>query len=201
MSMSDVTTSPANSGDSTKDRVSREPSLDPMLEGQSSYNDMDTDVETEETETETNEDLRDPPEVRADGTRSSTPLTAASSTHPTPPFSTIGMFSRLHSTSPTGGRLPVSYADDFGLKNLMAIIDIRSRDWSKRPLSNTHEEAANKVDEVQRMYYGEDVRFEGVHPEIKDCYVGLVDRLSKFDRDVDEVLALVPPRRRAEAAM
>ena len=201
MSMSDVTTSPAASGDSTKDRVSREPSLDPMSEGRSSYNDTDTDAETEETETETNEDLRDPPEIRADGTRSSTPLTATSSTHPTPPFSTIGMISRLHSTSPTGGRVPVSYADDFGLKNLMAIIDIRSRDWSKRSLSKMGEDEANKVDEVQRLYYGEDARFEGVHPEIKDCYLGLVDRLGKFDRDVDEVLALVPPRRRAEATM
>ena len=172
--MSDLSTSPT--GDS-RERVSREPSLDPMTESnQSSMYD---------NAQESSEDLRGPPGIRGDGTRSSTPLTATSSTHPTPPFSSIGVFTRsLSSASPTQ-RVPVSSSDDFGLKNLMAIIDVRSRDWSKKP------KKVEKVDEVQDLLYGKTVNWEGIHPEIKGCFVGTVERLDRFDKEVDELLAMV----------
>ncbi|WVQ79371.1 hypothetical protein IAT38_001468 [Cryptococcus sp. DSM 104549] len=63
------------------------------------------------------------------GDRSSTPATATSSTHPTPPFSGTASFTRaLNVRSPTPGT-PVSYRDDFGMKDMMAVIRMRAREF------------------------------------------------------------------------
>lgn len=116
------------------------------------------------------------------GTGASTPLTATSSTHPTPPFHSINLFTRSVSSASPTPRRPVVYTDDFGIKTLMAIIDVRSR--VAKPKNITVE-----CDEVEKRYYGEKIEWDGVQQDVKGIFGGLMGRLEKFDRDIDEILA------------
>ena len=177
--ISDLSGSTTNNTIDARERISREPSLDPLAE-------RPTPLTAQKTPTPDLEPgLRDPRDLHAEGTGSSTPLTATSSTHPTPPFSTVGVFPRgLSNVSPIGG--PIHMQDDFGMKNLMAIIDIRTRER----YNGTKKPAKVETDDVERMFYGEKIDWEGVHPEIRGCFEGLADRMSQFDRDIDEALAL-----------
>ena len=135
----------------------------------------------------TRNDRDSPEDDRGVRTGASTPMTATTSTHPTPPVSSVVVFTRsISSASPTP-RGPVSYSDDFGMKNLMAMIDVRSRGGKPKKRS----EGESTTDEIEKRYYGDKIDFEDVHPEIKVCFTGLADRLSKFDREVDELLASV----------
>ena len=117
-------------------------------------------------------------------TRSSTPLTATSSSHPTPPFSSVNLFTRTISSASPSPRNPVTYTDDFGIKTLMAMVDIRSRDTKPK-------RRATECDEVERRLYGEKVDWEGVHGDVKGIFGSVSGRLDKFDRDIDELLASV----------
>jgi len=116
-----------------------------------------------------------------DDTTSSTPLTASSSTHPTPPFSGAVFTRHVSSASPTP-RTPVLYKDDFGIKTLMAIIEARAREYRKAP------PAKIECDEVQRIFYGEKLDMETVHPDIRACFAPIQARLDAMDRDIDELL-------------
>ena len=127
----------------------------------------------------------DDPDSHRSGTRSSTPMTATTSSHPTPPFSGVGVFTRSVATASPRPQTPVSYTDDFGIKNLMAIIDVRSRD-SKPRKSITLE-----TDEVEKSLYGERIAWDGVHSDVRGIFGGVASRLDQFDRDVDALLASV----------
>ena len=115
--------------------------------------------------------------------RSSAPLTATSSSHPPPPFSRVNHFTRSVSSASRTPRTPVKYTDDFGIKTLMAMVDIRTRSKQKTPVI--------ECDEVERRLYGEKVDWEGVHGEIRGAFSGVAARLERFDREIDEVLASV----------
>lgn len=127
-------------------------------------------------------DISADPHRETPADRSSTPLTATSSSHPTPTFSNI--FTRNISSASSLPRTPVSYTDDFGIKTLLAIVEIRSRDGKPR----TH---AVECDDVERRLYGENIDWDGVHDEIRGVFSGVAGRLERFDRDIDEVLASV----------
>ncbi|WVQ96141.1 hypothetical protein IAU59_003244 [Kwoniella sp. CBS 9459] len=66
-------------------------------------------------------------DVDRDG--NSTPVTATSSTHPTPPYNGAVFTRAIGSVSPTPSRPlngPVRYKDDFGIKEMMAVISARA---------------------------------------------------------------------------
>ncbi|WWD20143.1 hypothetical protein CI109_104619 [Kwoniella shandongensis] len=134
---------------------------------------------------------------RDDG--ASTPVTATSSTHPTPPISGSGaIFTRaINSVSPTP-TAPVSYRDDFGMKAMMAVIEARARELRppssksrKRSWGTSEGDEERKIEEAESALVGEKVDWEGVHPEIKGCFEGLQKRLASFDKEIDELLASV----------
>ncbi|ODO06944.1 hypothetical protein I350_04305 [Cryptococcus amylolentus CBS 6273] len=144
--------------------------------------------------------------------RSSTPATASSSTHPTPPFNgNGGMFTytrAVNVASPTP-RAPVRYRDDFGMKDMMAVIRVRAREYrsATKPKTNSRKNVRGSVisdvdsmrsstqavpgTEVDRQLFGEKIDWEEVHPEIRDCLHGVQERLDSFDREVDDLLATV----------
>ncbi|KAK6908752.1 hypothetical protein I203_102755 [Kwoniella mangroviensis CBS 8507] len=153
-----------------------------------------------------------------EGDRSSTPVTATSSTHPTPPFNGA-VFTRAvsGSISPTPRGGPVRYKDDFGIKEMMAIIQIRAREYlpsgttngvkrresdkstsstsgSSSSLNDEKRKREEEVEELDRLLSGEKVnldREEGIHPEIKNCFESQIKRLEKFENDLDDLLAQV----------
>lgn len=66
--------------------------------------------------------------------RASTPATATSSTHPTPPLGSAIYLRAVNSASPTM-RAPVKYTDDFGMRTLIGLIEARAREM--RPKRST----------------------------------------------------------------
>lgn len=131
---------------------------------------------------------------------SSTPLTATSSTHPTPPphyaamslsttSASSAIFNRsVNSVSPSPTpRTPVSYTDDFGIKALMAIVQARSKEYG--PPRKV--KLVKEVDAVEKMYYGTRVEMDSVPQEIRACFGGLQTRLDAMDREIDGLLAEV----------
>ena len=135
------------------------------------------------------------PAPHDDDEGSSTPRTATSSTHPTPPSSLNGnggMYRRAVSTSPSPyPRAPVSYSDDFGIKALLAIIEARAKDLG--PVKRVQ---MKESDEVEKYLVGDKVDMESVHPGIRGCFTDVQSRLDKFDEDVDDLLSQVGRRRR-----
>lgn len=147
--------------------------------------------------------------------RSSTPATATSSTHPTPPFSGGAfVYTRAVNASSPSPRTPISYQDDFGMKDMMAVIKTRAREYRRplvkpklketrmrsslaeassrsdeRPEANWQDDES--IDEVDRHFIGEKIDWDEVHPEIKRCFQGVQERLDKFDGELDELLAEV----------
>ncbi|WVF68607.1 hypothetical protein IAT40_003377 [Kwoniella sp. CBS 6097] len=88
-------------------------------------------ADSDDTETEHETD-----DVDRDG--NSTPVTATSSTHPTPPFSGAVFTRAIGSVSPTPSRPlngPVRYKDDFGIKEMMAVISARAGVYTSPRLS------------------------------------------------------------------
>ena len=124
------------------------------------------------------------PNGHDDDAGSSTPLTTTSSSHPTPPFSGAVYTRSVSSASPTL-RAPVVYKDDFGIKAMMAVIEARAREYYKPP------PAKIECDEVERMFYGERVDMEAIHPDIRACFAPLQARLDAMDREIDELLGSV----------
>ncbi|WWC73524.1 uncharacterized protein I206_107496 [Kwoniella pini CBS 10737] len=133
--------------------------------------------------------------------RSSTPVTATSSTHPTPPFNGA-VFTRAvsGSISPTPRGGPVRYKDDFGIKEMMAIIEIRSKEYIPRKVGSSDirsdESDGNEKDlkELDKLLLGgEKINWdkENIHPEIKNCFINSIENLQKFDDDLDNLLAQV----------
>ncbi|ORY34860.1 hypothetical protein BCR39DRAFT_515181 [Naematelia encephala] len=138
-------------------------------------------------------DLSAPTGQEDDDRGSSTPMTATSSTHPTPPISGAIFTRSVSSASPTP-RAPVVYQDDFGMKAMMAVIEARAREYKRAEDSKrTSGRMTDKyqVDEVEKMFYGERVDFNGIHPDIRVCFEGLGTRLDRFDKDVDDLLASI----------
>lgn len=146
--------------------------------------------------------------------RSSTPATTTSSSHPTPPFSG-GAFAYLRAvnTSSPSPRMPISYQDDFGMKDMMAVIRTRAREY-RRPLIKPRSKETRKrgslaskasslsdeqpgascqtdesINEVDRHFIGEKIDWDEIHSGIKGCFPGVQERLDKFDRELDELLA------------
>ncbi|WVW86747.1 hypothetical protein I302_108801 [Kwoniella bestiolae CBS 10118] len=148
--------------------------------------------------------------------RSSTPVTATSSTHPTPPFNGA-VFTRAvsGSISPTPRGGPVRYKDDFGMGEMMAIIGIRAREYltsgasgasggvkrresdkSSSSSSNTSDDGQRereKEREVDRVLSGEKIEWdkENIHPEIKGCFDKTLKGLERFEEDLNALLAEV----------
>jgi len=127
----------------------------------------------------------DDPDWHRSGTESSTSLSATTSSHPTTPFSSIGVYRRNVTAAAPRPRTPISYTDDFGIKNLMAIVDVRSRDFKPR------KNITLETDEVQKCLYGEKIAWEAVHGNVRGIFGGVANRLDQFDKDVDELLASV----------
>lgn len=123
---------------------------------------------------------------------STSPETATSSSHPTPPASySGGVYRRAVSTSPTPTpQKPILYSDDFGIKALVAIVQARARELS----ASAKPVQMKESDEVERYLVGEKVVMETVHPDIRGCFAGVQSRLDKFDEDVDDLLARVGRR-------
>ncbi|RSH93410.1 hypothetical protein EHS25_007766 [Saitozyma podzolica] len=118
----------------------------------------------------------------------STPLTATSSSHPTPPFSGAVYLRSVSAASPTP-RAPVQYQDDFGMKALMAIVEARAKEYKKPPQS-----PRVAADPVQKMFWGERADEPGLHPEIKACFAPVQARLDALDSEIDELLAMLAAR-------
>jgi hypothetical protein len=118
----------------------------------------------------------------------STPLTATSSSHPTPPFSGAVYLRSVSAASPTP-RAPVQYQDDFGMKALMAIVEARAKEYKKPPQS-----PRVAADPVQKMFWGERADEPGLHPEIKACFAPVQARLDALDSEIDEMLAMLAAR-------
>jgi len=125
---------------------------------------------------------------------SSTPRTATSSTHPTPPLllnGNGGVYRRAVSTSPSPyPRAPISYSDDFGIKALLAIVEARAKDLGMKKVQ------MKESDEVEKYLVGDKVVMDTVHPAIKGCFADVQSRLDKFDEEVDDLLAQVGRRNR-----
>jgi hypothetical protein len=135
------------------------------------------------------------PAPHDDDEGSSTPRTATSSTHPTPPSSLNGnggMYRRAVSTSPSPyPRAPISYSDDFGIKALLAIVEARAKDMG--PVKKVQ---MKESDEVEKYLVGDKVVMDSVHPAIRGCFADVQSRLDKFDEEVDDLLAQVRRRGR-----
>ncbi|EIW71633.1 hypothetical protein TREMEDRAFT_28109 [Tremella mesenterica DSM 1558] len=145
-----------------------------------------------------------------DDDRSSTPITATSSTHPTPPLYGAVFTRAVASASPTPQR-PVLYTDDFGIKSMMAVIEARAREMKPKKIkskrirrygsdgsktstlsessSKEDEEGDEKMDEVERMFYGEKLQMDELWPEFVPHAMGIQGKLDKMDRDIDDLLA------------
>ena len=128
-------------------------------------------------------DLSIPTERPDEDAGTSTPQTATSSTHPTPPFSGAVFTRPVSSANPTPWA-PVVYKDDFGIKAMMAIIEARAREYQKAP----HQKIA--CDEVQRALYGEMIDLKDIHPEMTGWFLPLQARLDAVDREIDELLGM-----------
>ncbi|OCF46085.1 hypothetical protein I317_00175 [Kwoniella heveanensis CBS 569] len=167
-------------------------------------------------------------DVDRDG--NSTPVTAtSSSTHPTPPFSGAVFTRAIGSISPTPSRPlngPVRYKDDFGIKEMMAVISARAGVYTSPRLSRTgikgklsrnsgkitpndekeedsmDEEKREEHERVNSLLDGEKVdwEYENIHPDIKGCFEGVAKRLEDFDREIDDLLAQVGGHSVAAAA-
>jgi hypothetical protein len=133
------------------------------------------------------------PHDEDEGEGSSTPRTATSSTHPTPPSSLNGgVYRRAVSTSPSfTPRAPISYSDDFGIKALLAIVEARAKELG--PIKKVQMKTS---DDVERYLVGDKVVMESVHPGIRGCFADVQSRLDKFDEEVDDLLAQVGRRGR-----
>ncbi|WWC92990.1 uncharacterized protein L201_007954 [Kwoniella dendrophila CBS 6074] len=162
--------------------------------------------------------------------RSSTPITATSSTHPTPPslynYNGSSIFQRAvsGSVSPTFSRNgnsngPIRYKDDFGIKEMMAIIEIRSKEYlipstssikrknSDKSTSSSSNSLSNdelnsnlstkdkeSIKELDKSFLtGEFINWENenIHPEIKNCFNKQFKDLNKFENDLDQLLSEV----------
>ncbi|WVQ75144.1 hypothetical protein IAR50_004753 [Cryptococcus sp. DSM 104548] len=180
--------------------------------------DLDGDKSTSSPSRDLRDRSVDPPSSVSEGDEhdqftdpdgSSTPATASSSTHPTPPFNgNGGMFSytrAVNVASPTP-RAPVRYRDDFGMKDMMAVIRMRAREYSTEPKPKARNVRASVISsaestrssshaatgtEVDRQLIGEKLDWDQVHSDVRDCLHGVQERLDKFDREVDELLAAV----------
>jgi hypothetical protein len=71
-------------------------------------------------------------QANRDRDRASTPLTATSSTHPTPPLGSAIFTRAVASMSPTP-REPIRYTDDFGMKTLIGLVEARAREMRPKP--------------------------------------------------------------------
>ncbi|KAK4685392.1 hypothetical protein P7C73_g4761, partial [Tremellales sp. Uapishka_1] len=111
-----------------------------------------------------------------------TPMTATTSSHPTPQFSGAVFTRAVGSRSPTPVN-PVRYKDDFGMKEMLASIEARARE-----LRPTGKKKVDEADEVERRWWGERVDLEGVQPEIRGCFEGIRGKLESFERDLDDLL-------------
>ena len=129
-------------------------------------------------------DLSAPNHFDGENDRSSTP----SSSNATPPGSAGAIYLRPVSRASTTPRVPVKYTDDFGMKTLMGLIAARAYTPPPKPRP--------EVDEVTRILQGERLDVEDLHPDMRDLYVPLQERLDVLDREIDELLAglLVDPR-------
>ena len=146
------------------------------------------------------------PHYQADDDRSSTPVTATSSTHPTPPLFGAVFTRSVSVVSPTP-KAPVVYTDDFGIKAMMAVIQARAREeqggWRPRSKftrgtrdlltvkgdQREQPDESEKMDEVQRALYGERLDMADVYPDFRPIVGGLQSRLDGLDRDIDDLLA------------
>ena len=124
----------------------------------------------------------------------STPMTSNSASHRTPPYSSASVFVRsVNSVSPTPSS-PVNYIDDFGIKSMMAMVDLRTRETKPRkPI------VVADLDDVQRSLYGDQVEWEQVHPMVKTCFTGVAHKLDIFDQEIDGLLAAVLSPRKGGA--
>lgn len=112
----------------------------------------------------------------------STPMTAATSVNPTPP---VGAYHpmRLNTTSPTPApRNPVVYSDDFGIKQMLAVIQVRARDAAPKEVER------KELDPVEKMFYGEKPDFAIAHPSVRQSFSPLQARLEALDKELDEIL-------------
>jgi hypothetical protein len=113
----------------------------------------------------------------------STPLTAATSTNPTPPVGNYHHAVRLNSTSPTPlPPTPVAYQDDFGIKQMLAVIEARARDITPK------ETERPALDEVEKMFYGEKPDMASAHPSVRQSFQPLQARLDALEKELDELL-------------
>ncbi|WRT69525.1 uncharacterized protein IL334_006512 [Kwoniella shivajii] len=181
-----------------------------------SRNGVDTDQDDENEDTTEEED------------RSSTPVTATSSTHPTPPFSGAVFTRAISNLSPTPRSGPVRYKDDFGIKEMMAIITLRSKEYlpttstpspttrrrrksSKKNTSTSVERGDNhrerddgdddeetdtdeideQVNSVDHLLSGQQINWNGIHPDIKNCFQDQYRKLQKLEDDIDDLLSQV----------
>ncbi|WVN86938.1 uncharacterized protein L203_102113 [Cryptococcus depauperatus CBS 7841] len=144
--------------------------------------------------------------------RSSTPATATSSTHPTPPFNRGAfLYNRAVNVNSPSPRTPIRYNDDFGMKDMMAVIRTRAREFqlstkgnkqASRAIRNSLTSAANlsqahesrgliktETNDVDRQLVGEKIEWDELEPAIRGCLQGVQERLDKFDKEVDDLLA------------
>ncbi|KAK0448183.1 hypothetical protein EV421DRAFT_1786212 [Armillaria borealis] len=107
-------------------------------------------------------------------------------TAPTPP----AIYSRSPTDSPHSGgtvqkpppiRRPFLPKDDFGVSNMLAVIEYRASKSAAAPLP--------PLDPVDEMLFGRPIDATNLHPKIREIYAGSFKQLAEMDKILDDLIS------------
>lgn len=107
-------------------------------------------------------------------------------TAPTPP----AIYSRSPTDSPHSGgtvqkpppiRRPFLPKDDFGVSNMLAVIEYRASKSAAAPLPT--------LDPVDEMLFGRPIDATNLHPKIRDIYASSFKQLAEMDKILDDLIS------------
>ncbi|KIJ41513.1 hypothetical protein M422DRAFT_780287 [Sphaerobolus stellatus SS14] len=88
-----------------------------------------------------------------------------------------------HARSNTPRRGPLIMKEDFGIANMMTIIEHNAA--AKRPAPPP------AMDTVDHMLFGAPITVEELHPRVREMYAGTLKQLDDMDRELDRALAAI----------
>ncbi|KAF8629760.1 hypothetical protein AX15_003283 [Amanita polypyramis BW_CC] len=135
----------------------------------------------------------------------------------TPPFSTSPLpnpFARAQASSRQGqhqhqhhpsrsksqsqtSRRPIIPRDDFGIENMMAVIECRAAIMTIQAQTAPQSEKQSyftaplqPLDLVDEIFFGRPLDPESLHPRIRDIYAGIFKQLEEMDKLLDEAIGI-----------
>lgn len=119
--------------------------------------------------------------TRSGGTHSQQPSIASMMSDYTPDNSTGMKSSTTERTTPgTANRPPIILKDDFGLSNMMAVIEANAN--AKKP------PPPPPMSEVEELLFGSNLQLEDLHPAARDLFAPMFERMENVNKQLDLLL-------------